>query len=141
MRKWRDILIPATVSVREAIRVIDSGGLQLCLVVDADGKLLGTVSDGDMRRAILRGVSLDAPAGEIMNRQPTVARLEDERDYLLATMRAKQLHRLPVVDDENRLVGLETFDELVERQSRDNVAVLMAGGLGQRLLPLTEDCA
>ncbi len=140
MRKWRDILIPATVSVREAIRVIDSGGLQLCLVVDADGKLLGTVSDGDMRRAILRGVSLDAPAGEIMNRQPTVARLEDERDYLLATMRAKQLHRLPVVDDENRLVGLETFDELVERQSRDNVAVLMAGGLGQRLLPLTEDC-
>lgn len=140
MRKWRDILIFATVSVREAIRVIDSGGLQLCLVVDADGMLLGTVSDGDVRRAILRGVSLDAPTGEIMNRQPSVARLEDERDYLLATMRAKQLHRLPLVDDDNRLVGLETFDELLGRQSRDNVAVLMAGGLGQRLLPLTEDC-
>jgi dTDP-glucose pyrophosphorylase len=140
MKSWENILIPTAATVREAIRVIDAGGLQLCLAVDGDGKLLGTVSDGDVRRAILRGVSLDAPAAEIMNRKPTVARLEDERDYLLATMRAKQLNRLPMVDDDNRLVGLETLDDLLERQSRDNLAVLMAGGLGERLLPLTEDC-
>jgi dTDP-glucose pyrophosphorylase len=140
MRNWRDILVTGETSLREAMRVIDAGSLQLCLVVDGDGRLLGTVTDGDVRRAILRGVALEAPAAEVMNRKPTVARLEDEREYLLATMRARQISRLPVVDDGNRLVGLETLDDLIERRSRENVAVLMAGGLGQRLLPLTEDC-
>lgn len=140
MRNWRDIVIGPTDSMREAIRAIDGGAVQLCLVADKDGKLLGTISDGDVRRAILRGVALDVQVTNIMNCAPTVARLEDERNYLLATMRAKQVHRLPLVDSDNRLTGLDTFDELLERNSRDNIAVLMAGGLGQRLLPLTEDC-
>lgn len=140
MKQWQNIIAPAGVSLREAIRIIDSGGLQLCMVVAADQRLLGTVSDGDIRRAILRGASLDAPAADIMNRQPTVARMEDERDYILATMRSKQLHRLPIVDDEGKVIGLETIDHLIEREHRENVAVLMAGGLGQRLLPLTQDC-
>ena len=140
MKRWQDIIAPETATVRDVIAIIDAGGLQLCVLVDAAGHLLGTVSDGDIRRAVLRGVALDGRASDIMNRHPTVARMEDDRDELMAIMRSKQLHRLPLVDDEGHVIGLETLDHLIERQSRENVAVLMAGGLGERLLPLTEDC-
>ena len=139
MKKWQDIIAPESATLRDAIAIIDAGGLQLCLVVDGQMRLLGTVSDGDVRRAVLREVSLESAAVEIMNRHPTVARMEDDRDELFAIMRARQLHRLPLVDTNGRLIGLESIDQIIDRPRRDNVAVLMAGGLGQRLLPLTVD--
>jgi NDP-sugar pyrophosphorylase family protein len=113
--------------------------MQIALVIDAAGRLRGTISDGDVRRAMLRGVSLESPASSIMNGSPTVARPGEDRDALIATMRARQLHRIPVLDAEDRLVGLETLDELILPAQRDNLVVLMAGGLGARLRPLTED--
>ncbi len=138
MSDWARLLLPPDASVREAIQRIDLGGMQIALVVDAGNKLIGTISDGDVRRGILRGVALDAPAGDIMNRAPTVVRTGEEREVVIATMQAKHLHRIPVLDADGRLVGLETLDELVRPAPKDNIVVLMAGGLGARLRPLTE---
>ncbi|MGE3991990.1 nucleotidyltransferase family protein [Pseudorhodoplanes sp.] len=139
MSEWTRLLLPPGSTVRDAIAHIDAGGMQIALVADDHNRLLGTISDGDVRRCILRGIPLDAPAETIMNRAPTVVRPGEDRDVLLATMRARHLHRIPVLDSGGHIIGLETLDELVRPSERENVVVLMAGGLGTRLRPLTEE--
>ena len=139
MSDWAPLVISPSATVRDAIQRIDAGGMQIALVVDSGQKLIGTISDGDVRRGILRGVALDDPAVKVMNVAPTVARPGEDRETLLATMRARHLHRIPVLASDDRIVGLETFDELVRPARRDNLVVLMAGGLGVRLRPLTEE--
>lgn len=136
---WRDTLIGPASLLREAVEVIDAAGLQIALVIDEDGRLLGTVTDGDVRRAILRGVSLEEPVGRVMNENATTARAQDDRETLLALMRQRRLHQIPVLDATWRVVGLEVLDDLLKPQPKANPVVLMAGGLGTRLRPLTED--
>jgi len=137
--QWLQTLISPSATVREAIERIDAGGMQIALVVDKDQRLLGTISDGDVRRAILRGVALEEKAVGIMNSTPTVARPGVEREVLIATMHAKHLLRIPMVDSAGTLIGLETLDDLVAPIERENLVVLMAGGLGTRLRPITEE--
>lgn len=140
MTNWRDTLVSPDNQLRRAVEVIDAAGLQIALVVDQDRRLLGTVTDGDIRRAILRGVSLDAPVTGVMNEAPTTAREQDDREMLLALMRQRKLHQVPVLDAGWRVVGLVVLDDLIGLQSRSNPVVLMAGGLGTRLRPLTDAC-
>jgi dTDP-glucose pyrophosphorylase len=140
MERWKQTLLDPEATVREAIACIDSVGLQIALVVDENGQLLGTVTDGDVRRAILGGVSLDAPVAGVMNENPTTARGHDDRETLFALMRQRRLHQIPVLDATWRVVGLEVIDDLLKPQQRTNGVVLMAGGLGSRLRPLTDDC-
>lgn len=139
MTELKTILISPAATIREAVQTIDSGSLQIALVVDADERLLGTVSDGDVRRAILHGVNLDSPVSEIMNRNPTVATPDDDRNTILAMLQAKELRRIPIVDGNGRVIRLESLDELVRHPPRENAVVLLAGGLGTRLRPLTND--
>src|SRR5262245_29611523 len=140
MTAWSKLLIGPTATVRQAIEAIDAGSMQIAFVVEADNRLLGTVSDGDVRGAILRSVDLNAPVTQIMNPHPVVVRPEDDRETVLAAMQAKQIHRVPVVDSAGRMIGLEVFDELVRPARRNNLVVLMAGGRGTRLHPLTTAC-
>lgn len=140
MNAWKRVLVTSEKSIREATLVLDGSSMQIALVVDADGRLMGTITDGDIRRAILRGLSLDDSAQKIMNPAPTVARIDDSRDSMLALMQRKQLHHIPVVDQDRIVVGLETVDDLMLSRQRTNRVVLMAGGLGSRLRPLTDDC-
>ncbi|MBU5615223.1 nucleotidyltransferase family protein [Geomonas azotofigens] len=139
MKDWRKTLINADTTLRETIRVIDSGALRIALVVDADQKLLGTVSDGDIRRGILRGCSLEDSVQQVLNRTPTVAAQNEAKDQILALMRLKQVYQIPVIDGEGRVVGLEIVERILETPQYDNCVVLMAGGLGSRLKPLTDD--
>ncbi len=139
MKDWKSTLIAPDATLREAIQTIDNGALQIALVVDGGRRLLGTVTDGDLRRAILKGFGLDQPVQTIMNPRPTVARAEHDISQVLADMQRKQIHRVPVVDDEGRVIGVELLEELIRPSERDNWVVLMAGGLGTRLSPLTND--
>ncbi len=140
MKFWTEICVGPEASIREAIARIDSGAAQLALVVDARRRLLGTVTDGDVRRGILRGVALDAPVSSVMNGSPTTVGPASNRAVILGLMKQTQLRQIPIVDHEGTLLGLETLSELLQPAARDNVVVLMAGGLGTRLRPLTEDC-
>jgi dTDP-glucose pyrophosphorylase len=139
MKQWQSTLIGPDSTVREAVEVIDAAGLQIALVVDEDQRLLGTITDGDIRRAILRGLALDDPAARVMNPNPATAREQDDRETLLALMRQRRLHQIPVLDASWRVVGLEVIDDLLKPRERTNSVVLMAGGIGSRLQPLTED--
>lgn len=140
MKDFRKIQVSPGTSIRETIQTIDASAMQIALVVAQDGKLAGTVTDGDIRRGILGGVSLDDAIEKVMNRQPSVCRQEEDRETILTRMRGRRLRHMPMVDDKECLVGLETLDELLVPKERENVVVLMAGGLGSRLQPLTNDC-
>ena len=124
----------------EVMKIIDESATKIALVVDAVGKLLGTVTDGDIRRGILRSVRLDQPIQKIMNRNPTTASFNTPKEVVIASLRQHSLQHMPLLDSEHRVAGLVVLDEIIQPTLRDNVVVLMAGGRGSRLHPLTENC-
>jgi dTDP-glucose pyrophosphorylase len=137
---WKATLLRQDATILEAIQKIDASSLQIALVVDDQNRLLGTITDGDIRRWILKGVSLNEPARRVMNPNPVTSRVGIGRETGLAAMQSKRIHQLPLVDDLGRVVGLETLDEFIQPRLRPNKVVLMAGGPGSRLYPLTADC-
>ncbi|OAS90752.1 alcohol dehydrogenase [Achromobacter xylosoxidans] len=140
MKDWKKVAVALETPLRDAIALIDSTGLQLALVLDAQGRLKGILSDGDIRRAVLRGCDLATPTQEVMNPNPTTAPHSATSSELLALMRRKVLHHVPLVDEQGRVVDLATLDALTGVLEHPNWVVLMAGGLGSRLRPLTETC-
>jgi len=137
---WQQVLIRPEASLRTTIEVIDRGALQIALVVDNQEKLVGVVTDGDIRRALIRGLSLEHPVAEVMNKRPKVASLLDSKTQLIAMMEGHHLYQLPVVDERGRVVRLESLQALYKQPSFPNPVFLMAGGFGKRLRPYTDDC-
>lgn len=137
---WQQVLIRQEATLRATIEVIDRAALQIALVVDEQEKLLGVVTDGDIRRALIRGLSLDHPVFEVMNKRPKVAALQDSKTQLIAIMEGHHLYQLPVVDEQGRVVQLESLQALYKQPSFPNPVFLMAGGFGTRLRPYTDDC-
>ncbi len=150
---YRKILLSDSGSILDALRIIDDARLQIALVVNNTGKLVGTVTDGDVRRGILEGVLLDEPVTKIMSFAPLTASENMSKNEMIALMIENEIRHLPIVDNNGSAVGIVHIDKLigedVENCSRDdnvcqniydNVSVvLMLGGLGSRLLPLTKD--
>jgi len=125
-------------SVRDAMRAIEGGEMQLALVVDADRRLVATVTDGDLRRGMLNGLNLDAPVSDVMWRNPTTMPVSAGRPAARRLMREKRLHHVPLVDADRRIIDLVWIDEIAGLTPNTTRVVLMAGGLGTRLRPLTE---
>lgn len=136
---WKNILIPPTATMAETIAVIDKGAMQLALVVDDNTRLLGIVTDGDIRRALIRHQELSCAIEDVMHKTPLTAALGTSRSRLLNLMNKKGLLAIPIVE-EGVLVGVETLQKIVERSHHDNPVFLMAGGFGTRLKPLTDNC-
>jgi dTDP-glucose pyrophosphorylase/CBS domain-containing protein len=139
MKSWERVLIGPDTTLREALETIERGGAQMALVASADRRLLGTLTDGDLRRALLKGQALSDKVTGAMFSTPTCARVGEDRNAILATMRRLGLHQVPVVDAAGIVVGLETVDDFLAAPARDNWVVVMAGGLGQRLEELTRN--
>jgi dTDP-glucose pyrophosphorylase len=131
--------LPSTASIANAIERLELTEAKIVLVVDHDFRLLGTITDGDVRRGIIRGIGLEESVAKIMNPNPTTASAAVPREELLAMMKQQDYRHLPLVDEAGRVVGIETLSELLTPQLRENVVILMAGGLGARLRPLTAD--
>jgi dTDP-glucose pyrophosphorylase len=137
---WRAALLPQTASLQQAIRCLDESGLQIVILVDDDARMVGALTDGDVRRGLLRGLTLSSPAKQVVHREPMVVPPQWGRDAVLQLMQANKIHQLPVVDDERRVVGLHLWDDLLVPAQRSNLLVIMAGGKGTRLRPHTENC-
>lgn len=140
MKQWQNTLVQPDRSLEEAISVLDKGALRIALIVDADRKLLGTLTDGDIRRALLRHYSMNTPVREVMCSTPHAAGNNWTKEKMLAVMEDLELLQMPVLDEDGRVVGLETLHGLLEKKTVDNPVFLMAGGFGTRLRPLTNDC-
>lgn len=139
MKNWKSTLITPGTTLRGALETINEVGCQMALIVDEELRLLGTLSDGDARRALLRGQTLADPVSEAMHRTPTVVKAEDDRETRLGLMKRLGLHQLPVVDAHGCVVGLEVVDDYLNAPERDEWVVIMAGGLGSRLKELTRE--
>jgi dTDP-glucose pyrophosphorylase len=140
MKPWRKALVNSDVTLEQAIEVLDKAALRIALVVDANDVLLGTLTDGDVRRALLKHLSLDTPVGQVMNATPKTAEQSWTESRILAVMEQHELLQLPLVDAEKRVVGLANLHDILNKHRHDNPVFLMAGGFGTRLRPLTNNC-
>jgi dTDP-glucose pyrophosphorylase/CBS domain-containing protein len=140
MKQWESTLIGPEVTLEEAVATLDREALRIVMVVDDKRRLLGTLTDGDVRRALLKHLSLDVPVAAVMCTSPRTAARGWSKERILADMEKYQLLQLPVVDQAGRVIGLETLHDLLNKRHRDNPVFLMAGGFGTRLHPLTHNC-
>lgn len=136
---WKKILVPEQCSLLEALAIIDVQAMRTVLVVSKNNHLLGVVTDGDIRRAILAGFDLKGPVSKIMNSQPKTVNSTTSREEVVSLMEQMEIFAVPIVDD-GKLVGLHTLYEALGRPKYDNPVFLMAGGFGKRLRPLTDNC-
>ncbi len=140
MKNWQSLLVTPDTSLEVAITTLDSAGARIVVVVNDQRQLLGTVTDGDVRRALLKHLPLTEAVGNVMWKTPVVAAPDWSRDRMRAAMESRRLLQMPIVDAYGVIVGLETLHDVLEERQFDNPVFLMAGGFGTRLYPLTENC-
>jgi dTDP-glucose pyrophosphorylase len=139
MRDWKELLVSPSTSIFETMKNIDQTAAQIALVVDDDFRLLGTVTDGDIRRGVLRGISLDDQVSKVMNNNPITMKKGASRQSIKRLFQEKKLRQLPILNKNNQVVDVVFSDVLFDSAAYDNWVILMAGGLGTRLRPLTEN--
>ncbi len=138
MTSFRDVCVEPCTKLQDVLRIIDNSSKQIALVVGDTGKLLGTITDGDIRRGLLAGVSLADDIENIYFKMPTVCHVSDPKEKIYEIALSKSLKQIPIVDDNGVLVGLELFDDLLKNSKKANKVVLMVGGLGSRLGDITK---
>lgn len=139
MKKIENIKLSTSSTIKEALEIIDTGAMKIALVLDGDNKLLGTVSDGDIRRGLLKGLALSDSVESIIYRNPTVCSINDTKEDILKVAVEKKIQQIPIIDIDGVLVGINEIDELLISPVYANKVILMVGGIGSRLQPLTND--
>lgn len=139
MKNWKESLISPSVTVKDAMSIIDKSSMRVAIVVDEQNKLLGIVTESDLRKAILKHIQPDDCVTKIMNATPKTGLMSDSKDKVALFFKETNLMHLPVVNESGVLVNVEYFDKHLKISKQDNWVVIMAGGMGNRLRPLTED--
>ena len=127
MYNWKNILLNKDSIITDAIDVLDKEALRIVLVVDENDRLVGTVTDGDIRRGLIKHIALSSAVTNIMFKNPTVALAEESKKNVLSKMKKLDLLQIPIVDSDRKIVGLETIQHLLEKKIYDNPVFLMAG--------------
>jgi GTP:adenosylcobinamide-phosphate guanylyltransferase/predicted transcriptional regulator len=140
VKNFEKVLLIQHSDIHAAIEKLDNNEAHIVLVIDKNRKLLGTVTDGDVRRGILRGVSLGESITSIMNDNPIFANQNQTKNVIYSIMRKNQIRQIPIVNDSHEVCGLEILDNFSDFNKKNNIVILMAGGLSTRLRPLTNDC-
>lgn len=135
---WRQAILPVDATIQQAIRNLDEIAIRIVLVVNAVGKLEGTVSDGDIRRGLLNGLDLTSPISSVVHHNPLVVPPNVAREVVLLLMQSNDTQQIPIVDEQQHLVGLHLWHTMNAPTVRSGRMVIMAGGLGTRLRPHTE---
>lgn len=136
---WKNTAIAPDSSIRDALLLLDKSALRIALVVDNTDKLLGVLTDGDIRRGLLRNCTLQHPVSDVMNPKPQTAAWGTPRRELVKLMTERKLLSIPLLKDD-KVVGLEILQTTEASVQYDNPVFLMAGGFGSRLKPLTDNC-
>ncbi|MGE3591194.1 MAG: nucleotidyltransferase family protein [Arcobacter sp.] len=139
MKSIKNIKLKQNATIKEALEIIDKAAIQIALIIDENDKLIGTLTDGDIRRGFLKGLNLDSSIESVIFKTPTTAKISDTKEEILKLALSKKLHQIPIVDDTGKIVGIQEIEELIKPKEKTNKVVLMVGGLGTRLRPLTEN--
>ena len=137
---WRKAILNTDTNIQQAIRNLDQVGIKIVMVVNDAGELEGTISDGDIRRGLLKGLDLNSSIESVTRHNPLVVPPEMGRDMVMQLMVANKIQQIPVVNEHRHVVGLHLWDEITTPPTRTNLMVIMAGGMGTRLRPYTENC-
>ncbi|MGL5255766.1 MAG: nucleotidyltransferase family protein [Proteocatella sp.] len=140
MNLWEKAKVSPNDTIRTTMEKINESGMKIAVVVDKKNKLLGIVTDGDIRRAILNNNPLDVYISEIMVKNPITVYNGTSRMAILAKLQNEKLQEIPIVDKNNIVINIASLQELTYKRRRENKVVLMVGGLGTRLRPLTDEC-
>jgi len=133
------ILINPDNTLEEAIQALNSGGMRIVIVIDGGYKLLGIITDGDIRTALLEQMGMETNAEEFMNSNPYLATEEESKESILEKMHERNILAVPIIDSKGRIKALETIHETIKTPRIENPVILMAGGYGKRLHPLTQE--
>jgi dTDP-glucose pyrophosphorylase/predicted transcriptional regulator len=139
MYDWRKVILKLNDTIQTAIMALNEGSFfRIVMVVDESERLIGTVTDGDIRRGLIKHYSMDTEINKIMSVNPTVAFESDDKQKIFSKMKELDLLSIPIIDSDRKIVGIETLKNLLEKSKYDNPVFLMAGGFGKRLKPLTD---
>ncbi len=136
----KKLIVDGNTPIIQAMKVIDENTAKVALVVDSHDKLIGTVTDGDIRRGLIQNKSTNDTVQLIMNPNPTVFQYGESKELIDQLMKAKKIYQIPLVDPQGKIVDLILSEQLFDPEEKPNIVVLMAGGLGSRLGELTENC-
>ncbi|MHA1754979.1 MAG: CBS domain-containing protein, partial [Candidatus Odinarchaeia archaeon] len=141
--QYKKILIKPDTPLKNALKQIDKAGLQLLLIVDEKEKLLGIVTDGDMRRAIIKGLDFKTPIQDIMTKNPIVTSYKSNKEEALRLMKKYEIRHIPVVDEKNKIVDIFLWKDFLKNGEvacaiKNVPVIIMAGGKGKRLDPFTK---
>lgn len=138
-KDWRKTLVFKDQNIEDVLTSLTSSGLQIVLVVNKSRKLVGTITDGDLRKFILKKFDLKIKAKLLMNKKPVFAKKSLERSKILDLMKKKQIYQVPIVNSAQKVIGLEILQNLInDNQERNENFIFMAGGKGLRLRPITK---
>ena len=137
---WKRAILPIDATISQAIENLNEASVKIVIVTNKSGVLEGTISDGDIRRGLLRGLDLASPISTILRREPFVVPPQMGRAMVLQIMAANKIQQIPIVDENMQVIGLHLWDEINSLPVRTNIMVIMAGGKGTRLHPQTENC-
>lgn len=137
MKNIEKLLLKKDASIKKSMQAIDNGTFKIALIVDDNMHLLGTLTDGDIRRAILKGLTLESSISNIYHKNPIQGTTSSSKSELLKLAETHKILRIPIVNNDGKLIALDTLEELAYTQKKANKVVLMVGGLGTRLRPLT----
>jgi len=139
MRDWRKVMIAPEEPIARAVELLNFEALRIVLVVDENQHLLGTVTDGDVRRGMMRHLDMAVAVKEIMFTSPKTVPVGSTRAAILALMKTHDILQIPLLDETGVVMGLETLQHITAKPCYENPVFLMAGGFGKRLRPLTHD--
>tara|TARA_B100000963_G_C22606091_1_gene662563 strand:- start:153 stop:1199 length:1047 start_codon:yes stop_codon:yes gene_type:complete len=139
MTNIEKIKLSPNATIKQALKTISKGAIKIAIVVDKKNKLLGTLTDGDIRRGFLKGLNINSSIKSIIFKKPTVVRNNYSKEKLLKIALSKKIYQIPIVEKNGKFKGIHILDELIEPKNKSNKVVIMAGGRGMRLRPLTKN--
>ena len=138
--RYLDAILLDSVLVQDVILNLEKTALRATLIVDGHMNYLGIITDGDIRRGFMRGIQIDSPASEIMNSHSIIVDPNDSLEKVKNLFEMHKIQHIPIIDSEKKIKGMHIEKATIGRSGKQNKVLIMAGGVGIRMRPLTEVC-
>ena len=136
MIKWKKSIILENKSIAEAIKAIENSQIKICFVINGKKEFVGTITDGDIRRSLIKNYSLNTNLKNIINYKPLKLDPKGNKKEVLKKMKEREILYIPIIDKRKRIVGLYSANDNL-KEYKNNSFLIFAGGRGERLKPIT----
>lgn len=137
-KKISSFFIKPNAKIKDVIKNLTKSNLQIALVTKEKDKLVGTITDGDIRRGFLSGLKINNSIKKIINRKPIYSFDKQSKEFIQFSMQNDVIQQMPVVDKSLRIKGLYILQDYVKNFKIDNPILILAGGRGKRMMPYTK---